>query len=130
MTKDDLFNLVRYIANQTVSLKNKYIEEELPIDYLTIFSHSEQEFADMKNIMSSIGEIIDDNNGPVYRLNTPISVTTGKLSFLRIRHPDLDRPQKGCDDFWVGNYEEFKDKYLGRFSKNMALIKRPSYEMI
>lgn len=130
MTKEDILSLIQYIATKTIQLKNKYIPEDLKIDYLTIFSHSEQEFLDMKNTMSSLGEVIDDNNGSVYRLFEPITIPAGKLSFLRIRHPDPKRPQKGCDDFRVENYDQFKNKYLGKFDKNITLIKRPSYEMI
>lgn len=131
MTKDDILSLIQYIATQTINLKNKYIEEKnLPIDYLTIFSHSKEEFQEMQKAASELGKVIDDNNGPVYRLFDPRNIPTGQLSYLRIRHPDYTRPQKGCDDFRVENYEAFKNKYLGKFNKNITLIKRPNYEMI
>lgn len=131
MIKKDLLDLIQYIAKTTIDLKNKYIDEkDLPIDYLTIFSHSEDEFNEMKNIASDLGEVIDNNNGPVYRLHRPTKIPTGELKYLRIRHPDSKRPQKGCDDFRVDNYHAFKEKYSAKFKENIKLIVRPEYEMI
>lgn len=131
MIKKDLLGLIQYIAKTTIDLKNKYIDEkDLPIDYLTIFSHSEDEFNEMKNIAGDLGEVIDNNNGPVYRLHEPIKIPMGELKYLRVRHPDTERPQKGCDDFKVDDFKEFEKKYAGKFRDNITLIKRPDYEMV
>ncbi len=131
MNKQDILNLIQYIAIQTVKLKDKYIQDkDLRIDYLTIFSHSDEEFSEMKNIAAFLGEVIDENNGPVYHLKEPIDIPTGELRFLRIRKPDPERPQKGCNDFAVSDFKNFKQKYIGKFDEHLTLIKRPDYEMI
>lgn len=128
MDKQDLLDSIQYIAGNNIKLKDKYIPENLQIDYLTVFSHSEDEFSEMKEVAQELGEVIDDNNGPIYKLFEPINIPTGQLDFFRVRHPDQERPQKGCGDFKIENYEEFKNKYL-RFNENITLIKRPKYEM-
>ena len=44
MTIDNFNRIIDYIVERCVALKNKYIEEELKIDYVCIFSQSQEEY--------------------------------------------------------------------------------------
>lgn len=114
MNRDSILKKLRDIAENLIKLKNKYLEEKnLPIDYLTIFTHSGSEFKNLKKAASKLGKVVAENNGPAYLLNKPITIPTGQLKIFRIRKPDPERPQVGCGDFEVKNFEEFKNKYCG-----------------
>jgi hypothetical protein len=63
-------------------------------------------------------------------LSEPIIVNANTITHLRIRKPDKERPQVGCNDFDVPDYSTFKEQYLPLYPDNLKLIKRPEYEMI
>jgi hypothetical protein len=77
-----------------------------------------------------MGAPYNENNGPRVTLHEPIIVGSNTITHLRIRKPDLERPQVGCNDFDVENYEAFKTEYLSKFPEHLFFIKRPEYEMI
>lgn len=77
-----------------------------------------------------MGTAYDENNGPRVMLHAPIIVGENIITHLRIRKPDPERPQVGCNDFAIEDYEAFKTKYLSRFPENLILIERSDYEMI
>lgn len=127
----ELVGTIQYIAQKTIELKDKYIgEKRLPIDYIMIFSHSEKEFKRLRKICNKLGEVVANSNGPAYKLHKPIGIPTGKLRLLRIRKPDPERPQKGCDDFAVKDFKAFKKKHIPDKNGHVSLIVRPEYEMI
>ena len=126
----EIVERVVYIANQTSRLCEISIGNTLPISSLTIFSHSEDEFASLKKSLSVLGSPYNENNGPRVTLYKPIKAGSNLITHLRIRKPDLERPQVGCNDFDVEDYEVFKRKYLVSHSKNLRLIVRNDYEMI
>ncbi|MFA6410349.1 MAG: hypothetical protein WCW26_02120 [Candidatus Buchananbacteria bacterium] len=127
--KEELIETVKYIATETSKLAEKIIGKTFPITSLTVFSHSQPEYEVLIKILESLGKSSNYNNGPRVELNDPILVGENKITHLRIRKPDLERPQVGCNDF-VTDYQVFKEKYLSKFPKNLSLIKRPEYEMI
>lgn len=128
-TKEELFEAVEYIAFKTAELCRKVKGTTYPLGSLTVFSHYPEEFEKLKEILFSLGELDHENNGPFVKLHTPIQLDNNKLDLLRVRHPDSERPQVGCNDFEVPSYEDFKKKFLGK-SSNLRLVKRPKYEMI
>jgi hypothetical protein len=124
-----LVEAVKYIASATSKMSLKIIGKTFPIKSLTIFSHSPAEFKRLSEILSRIGNPYNYNNGPRVELNEPIEVEKNRINHLRIRKPDPERPQSGCNDFDT-DYENFKHSYLAKFPHNLKLIKRPEYEMI
>jgi hypothetical protein len=129
-TQRELIEAVKYIASQTENLSQKIIGIKLSISSLTVFSHYEDEFAELKNILLELGEPYDENNGPRIKFNKPIIINGNSIRYLRIRKPDSNRPQVGCNDFEVDSYKQFKELYLKDHPENLRLIKRPEYEMI
>jgi len=132
ITRNSLYETIKYIANKTYELKNKHVDEKnMKIDYLTIFSHDEKELENYNKLLSAMGKMVYEHNGPTYKLFNPITLPKGeKLSFLRIREPDIERPHIGCDDFTVNNYEDFKNEYINKDIKHILVVKRPEFEMI
>jgi hypothetical protein len=129
-TKDELLQAVRYVAEQTSELSKKIIGCSFSIKSLTIFSHFEDEFINLKKILFELGDLYNENNGPRIKLHQPIKIGDNQIEYLRIRQPDSERPQVGCCDFEVEDYFAFKNQYLESHKDNLRLIIRTEYEMI
>ncbi len=121
---------VKYIATQTTKLCEKTIGKTLQINYLTIFSHYQEEYENLIKLLQSLGSSRPTNNGIRFELNEPIEVVGQKIKSIRIRKPDPYRTHVGCNDFAVVNYQEFKEKYQKPENKNLRLLVRQEYEMI
>lgn len=129
-SRDELLTTIQYVAENTTKLCQKVIGRILPISSLTVFSHYPDEFENLDTIVRLMGPLITYNNGPYVNLAEPILLPTGKLTKLRVRHPDPERPQVGCNDFGVDDYHAFKSEYLEQHPNNLRLVIRPEYEMI
>ena len=129
-TKEELLEVISYIAQETTSLCSKIIGQELPIGGLTVFSHYQDEFKELKKIALDMGKLDSENNGPYIKLDQPIELPNSQLELLRIRKPDPYRLHVGCNDFKVPNYKKFKRQHLKANPYNLRLFKRPEYEMI
>ena len=128
-SKEALLKAVEYVATTTTELAKKVVGEIFPIQSLTIFSHDRLEYEILIKILADLGTPYDENNGPRMTLHQPIVVGNNTITHLRIRKPDPDRPQVGCNDFET-DYDSFKNEYLAKHPDNLRLIKRPTYEMI
>lgn len=128
MKINDFTSIIDYIVEKCVYLKNKYAEEELEIDYICIFSQSQEEYDQFMIFASFLGKIVQETKtGPVFKFNSPLQTIAGKPKLLKIRIPDKTRPQRGDVDFNT-DYEKFKAKYLD--NERFTLIKRENFEMI
>lgn len=121
---------VIYVADKTSELSRKVIGKSLPISSLTIFAHYPDEFARLSEIARTLGNFVNENNGPHIAIHEPIKVGKNVITHLRIRKPDPYRMQVGCNDFEVPDYNIFKNEYLSEHSNNLRLIERKDYEMI
>jgi len=126
---EELIEVIRYIASKTSKMAQKIVGKSFPIKSLTVFAHSQAEFELLTEILAKIGKPYNYNNGPRVELCEPIKAGENCITYLRIRKPDLERPQVGCNDFET-DYEIFKNECLSQHSENLILIKRPGYEMI
>jgi len=127
--KEELIEAVQYVATETTKLAKRIVGKSFPIKSLTIFAHSQPEFERLIQILGQIGKPYNYNNGPRVELHEPIIVDDNQITYLRIRKPDPERPQVGCNDFET-DYESFKKDCLSDHPENLRLIKRPEYEMI
>lgn len=130
LSKDELFEAIRYIASNITGLCKKTTGEEYPISSLSVFAHYREEFVKLKKILLELGKLDHENNGPFVRLDKPIQLLKNEIRLIRVRKPDPYRMQVGCGDFIIPDYEEFKNKHLKKNENNLRLIKRPEYEMI
>jgi len=129
MRREDVYKIIDYIAFECVRLRDKYIEEkDLEVDYVCIFSQNENEFNELFKVAQEIGKLANETpTGPVFAFNDRPETVAGKPKLLKIRKPDVTRPQRGDMDFNT-DYESFKKKYLN--NKNFKLIVREDFEMI
>jgi len=131
--KDDLEKIINYIVNQGLAaIKEKTDETNAIIDYLAIFSKNQDEFKNLELVAKQLGEQVfkeNDKTGPTFLLHKPFKTEAGSLKLLKIRLPDMTRPQRGAPDFKIDDYREFKNKWLGS-SGTFTLMPRKSYEMI
>ena len=119
-----------YVAEKTSDLAKEVIDKTLPISSLTIFAHYSDEFEKLSGIVKTLGNFVNENNGPRVALREPIKVGENTIIHLRIRKPDSYRMQVGCNDFNVPDYETFKNENLSKYPNNLRLIKREDYEMV
>lgn len=127
--QEELLKTVKYIATESSKMAKKVIGLAFPIKSVTVFSHSEQEFELLTGILSKLGKPYNYNNGPRVELHEVIQVNGNRITHLRIRKPDGERPQVGCNDF-EADYKAFKRKYLEKYPENLSMIRRPEYQMI
>jgi hypothetical protein len=129
MSLEDLNKVITYIVDECVKLKDKYVaERDLIVDYVCIFTHSQNEYNELIQLAEQIGRLVDDTKtGPVYSFNNPPETIAGKPKLLKIRKPDETRLQRGDVDFKT-DYSSFKEKYLD--NNRFTLIKRENSEMI
>jgi hypothetical protein len=129
MDSSDLVKKVQGIVSQATLLKNKHTSElKAPVNYACIFSQDKLEFDSLKKIALTLGRVVEETrSGPLY-LITPIDTVSGKLKLLKIRKPDITRPEEGDADFTVSDYAAFKYNYITK--KGFKLIPREGWEMI
>lgn len=128
MTQRDLNNIINFIIDEGIKLKNKYITQDLIIDYICIFSQSQTEYEDLKKLALKVGDEVDNTpTGPIFKFKTRPETKADKPYLLRIRIYDATRPERGDLDFNT-QHSSFKKKYLNNI--HFKLIERKDYEMI
>jgi hypothetical protein len=125
--------IIKYIVEQGIEAVNANTDEfPVTIDYLAIFAKDEAEYQDLIEYTRELGKAVDlkkTKTGKTILLKSPIETEAGLLKVLKIRKPDATRPQRGAPDFRVGDYHEFKNKYI-MANGNFTLMLRADYEMI
>ncbi|MFA6271567.1 MAG: hypothetical protein WC693_00470 [Patescibacteria group bacterium] len=125
--------IIRYIIERGIEAVNANTDEfPVTIDYLSVFAKDEAEYQDMIEYTRELGRSTDSKmskTGKTILLKSPIETEAGLLKVIKIRKPDATRPQRGAPDFKVGDYQEFKNKYL-MANGNFTLMLRADYEMI
>lgn len=127
--KEEMLEVVKYVAAETLRLAKKTVGKTFPVESLTVFAHSQSEYGSLIRVLAGMGRPYNENNGPRVELHEPIVIEGNHIAYLRIRKPDLERPQVGCCDFQT-DYGAFKREYLSKNPNNLRLIHRPEYEMI
>ena len=129
MNEKDLYKKIQIIVTECNKLKNKYISKNNSlIDYCCIFSQSKEECNELEDCVQKIGRLLNKTaTGNLYQINQ-VETECGVLRVLKIRIPDITRPEMGDIDFIIDNYDEFKEEYLQE--ENFKLIQRETFEMI
>lgn len=87
--------------------------EELPVDTLTIFTHSQAEYDFLAPIVLAFGERSKFSHGATLYIDSDFEIQSQRIRFLGIRSPDDTRPQVGYGDFPVENFDEVLDSLGG-----------------
>ncbi len=130
MDVQDLKAMVQEIIEQARLLKDKHTDQKnVPVNYACIFSQSKKEYEELLEVSRKIGKIIEEMTSGVLFQISPLKTESGTLKLLKIRIPDVTRPERGDADFTVSNYPDFKKKYLPK--NGFSLIKkREDFEML
>jgi len=122
-------NLVKNIVKNAKILKDKYTDQkDALINYACIFCQSDKEEKNFLKLAHELGTVIQETKaGPVFKI-PPLNTVAGKLQLLKIRNPDLARPERGDADFSITDYLSFKEKYLNK--PGFSLIQKENFEMI
>ncbi len=121
MKIEEFNKIVDYVVQKCIELKDEYVEEELEIDYICIFSQNQEEYDQFLKLTSSIGKMVyETKTGPVFKFNLPPQTIAGTPKLLKIRMPDKTRPQRGDVDFNT-DYDSFKKKYFD--NRRFKLVK-------
>jgi len=123
--------ILEFIIPKTLELNRAYIPDEaVRINYSAIFCQNDEEYERLATEASQLGDVAEDTpTGPLFKLRKSLETLAGPLWLLKIRKPDLTRPQRGDADFTLTNYEAFKKKYSND-TKHFKLINRGDFEMI
>ena len=129
MDIDDFKNIIEDIVLRANSLKDELTNaNNAPVNYACIFCQNEKELNDFTKLSLQIGAIIKETpSGSLFQIE-PLNTIAGKLKLLKIRKPDITRPERGDADFTVSNYDNFKNEYL--LKKGFKLIQKENFEMI
>src|SRR4030042_2819685 len=129
MQHKDFDEIIGYIVNESIKLKNKYTyESKIPIEFACIFSRDNREYEDLIDTIKKLGSVVQGTpSGYTYQLYNPIKTNAGILKLVKIRKPDPLRKERGDTDFNT-NYFEFKIKY--QKNKQFELVERNNFEML
>jgi len=124
-----LNSLIQEIVKQAFELKNKHTDaKDAPVNYACIFSQNKGQYEELIKTAEKVGAVVKHtSSGPLFQI-TPLVTISGKLRLLKIRVPDITRPEMGDADFTVENYLEFKKTVL--LKKGFKLVPRENFEMI
>jgi hypothetical protein len=124
-----IINLIKQICIESQKLKSKYIKENnLVADWVCIFSQDDMQYSDLLTQASRIGKQIEGtDSGLVFKLTAKINTQLGIPKVLKIRRPDITRPELGDVDLTT-DYNKFKKKYMT--NDHFKLIVREKFEMI
>lgn len=128
MNAQDLKNIVKDIVAQADRVKQRIVSGPAPVNYTCIFSQNDEEYSSFLEAAKEIGKVVKDTNmGPVYQIQ-PLETVAGDLQVLKIRKPDLTRPERGDADFTLSDYKTFKQEHIKK--AGYKLIDKGDFEMI
>ncbi len=93
-----LESAIEYVAKNTVHLGQTITRETFKLGNLTIFSHYDDAFKYLSDLILEMGTKVRENNGPFSRLNKPLHFDGITVETVRIRTPDPYRLHVGCAD--------------------------------
>lgn len=121
--------LVLEIVREAAAMRDRVVlNASSSVSYCCIFAHEDDEFHELVNSLAGVGVLASQTaTGPVFVI-PPIETVAGPLRVLKVRKPDVTRPERGDADFAARDYSLLKRTNLGRHG--ISLITRPEFEMI
>lgn len=74
----------------------------MPMDYLSIFSKSPEDYERLRRGAEELGEMVFRKNGEIYLLHDQDQGLPSRV--VRVREPGADTRLEGCADFVVTDY--------------------------
>lgn len=112
LTEEKYVEALTFIAEEAEKLCQKVVGEKLPINTLTIFAQTPQEYDFLENLLSKKGRTSPFTHGSTLYIepNLPTLVHGYRVELLGVRRPDALRIEVGYADFPVGSLDKFKGK--------------------
>src|SRR4051812_34222056 len=106
ITNEGRYNqAVNYVVREASKLALKVLNANLPIDTITIFSQSLDEYKFLENYLKNKGEVSPFSHGPTLYVEV-LADNENHIKLLGVRQPDDSRPEVGYADYPVTNYDE------------------------
>lgn len=134
--EDTLNKAFEYVAAELRKLSLKILNEKLPITTLKIFPHFQEEYEYLYKLISSMGKPAPFNSKTSFYSKTSKQIDENAIKYLGVRIVDPERPQVGCGDYEINNFDEFREKYAGKskfvrdFRKDMLEIWHPDFDVL
>jgi hypothetical protein len=131
---------VALIAQSAEALVYNLVKIKLPIDTITIFAQSAEEYAFVEGYLLSKGKRSGlSHNTTLYIEPDNLTVVHNyPIKFLGVRKPDKTRPEIGYADFPVTNYEDIKERFSDNAHVNQIIsgtdiplleLRHPDYDV-
>jgi hypothetical protein len=138
-----LLEAVDYVSKEATKMLFRNQGYALPIEYVTIFSHYEDEYNELVKLSSELGLQSQTNNGVKIELINPLESfamsldvngeredVTHLIKAIRIRKPDPYRMQVGCCDFEYGLDYTWLSTTETLANHNVRHIEREDIDMV
>jgi hypothetical protein len=93
-----------YIADQASHLAETVIGNSLPLDTLTVFTQTNDEYAAIEPLIRKRGEVSPYTHGDTLYVKTDSNIGGRNIKLLGVRRPDVARPERGYGDYPVDNF--------------------------
>ncbi len=138
--EEQLFSALEQIHRACHTLCMQSLHSYLPVaGNIGIFSHSENEYAILKNIQATLVDSSKSVYGKYFKLHSPVVIKaiedspSATYTHLYIRKPDPDKPQMGDLDFFLEPkaYAELKAYTIGGGVYGARILpNRPDLDLI
>ena len=132
----ELEQVLDYLTTELEKLSRKLFDHKLPITTLKIFSHYQDEYEYLHNLVIKMGPKASFSSETSTYVQVSKNIRGYDISYLGIRIVDPYRLHVGCGDYEIDNFDEFKKKYAGKtpcvrdFSDDMIEIWHPEYDVL
>lgn len=135
---EELVRSVSHVHVESLALCKQTFGEYLPVvGSIAVFTHSEEEFAFLTELLETIAFAETPFNGKYHRLKTPITVDeggvpSGTYTHLYIRRPDPYRSQVGDADLYLNpeRYHAEKQRVSNGLVKGARVFPEARLDMI
>ena len=130
MITETLTSKIQFIVMSAKNLVETHMEyRDLPVNYACIFAQNENEYSELTDAARDIViKILKETpTGTLFQIQ-PLQTGSGILHILKIRKPDMTRPEIGDADFTIDDYEHLTNTYLKK--AGYKLIQKDNFVMV
>ena len=102
---------LQYIAENAAQLANTVLHKELPIDTLTIFTQTDDEYNFIEGLIRQYGQESGFTHGTTLYIETDLTVANQPIKLLGVRRPDPERPQVGYGDYPTAEFAALREAH-------------------
>lgn len=108
-TEERFEQALDYIATHAVALGELVLGEKYPIDTLTLFTRSNNEYYFLEHLVKARGERSSLTHGPTLYIDCDFMIGDNSIKYLGLRRPDDTRTEVGYADYPVDDFEGLRE---------------------